>query len=174
MERSPESFQLLEKLGEGGMGQVYKAIDSSSDQVVALKFLIAGADEGMQRRLRLEAREQAALNHPNVVKLYEHMSYEGHDFLVMEYMDRGNLKDFVNGAPELMKALVNSDEAHACYARNWTEYALGRPVAKGEQGWVKQLGATSRKGTSAADLLIDLASSDLVRARPASSEETAP
>ncbi|RYE91143.1 MAG: DUF1592 domain-containing protein [Myxococcales bacterium] len=78
------------------------------------------------------------------------------------------------GAPELMAALVNSPEAHACYARNWTEYALGRPVAKGELGWVKQLGSTSRQGASAADLLIDLASSDLVRARPTSSEETAP
>ncbi|ODT63022.1 hypothetical protein ABS71_14850 [bacterium SCN 62-11] len=105
MERSPESFQLLEKLGEGGMGQVYKAIDSANNEVVAIKFLIAGADEGMQRRLRLEAREHAALSHPNVVKLYEHMSYEGHDFLVMEYMDRGNLKDFVNDAPELSETL---------------------------------------------------------------------
>ena len=106
MERSPESFQLLEKLGEGGMGQVFKAIDSSSGEVVALKFLIPGADEGMQRRLRLEAREHAALNHPNIVRLYEHMSYEGHDFLVMEYMDCGNLKDFVNDAPELAETLA--------------------------------------------------------------------
>lgn len=105
MDRSPESFQLLEKLGEGGMGQVYKALDSSSNEVVALKFLIAGADEGLQRRLRLEAREHAALNHPNVVRLYEHMSYEGHDFLVMEYMDGGNLKDFLHDAPELTEIL---------------------------------------------------------------------
>jgi serine/threonine protein kinase/CheY-like chemotaxis protein len=101
MERSPESFQLLEKLGEGGMGQVYKALDSANNQVVALKFLIAGADEEMKKRLRLEAREHAALHHPNVVRLYEHMSYEDHDFLVMEYMDAGNLKDFLHDAPEI-------------------------------------------------------------------------
>ncbi|MFN8610939.1 MAG: protein kinase [Vulcanimicrobiota bacterium] len=101
MERSPESFQLLEKLGEGGMGQVYKALDTQNNQVVALKFLIAGADEEMQKRLRLEAREHAALHHPNIVRLYEHMSYEDHDFLVMEYMDAGNLKDFLHDAPEL-------------------------------------------------------------------------
>lgn len=105
MDRSPESFQLLEKLGEGGMGQVYKAIDSVNQETVALKFLIAGADEGMARRLRQEAREHAALNHPNVVRLYEHMSYEGHDFLVMEYMDGGNLKDFLHDAPELSEIL---------------------------------------------------------------------
>ena len=80
-------------------------MDSSNNEIVALKFLIPGADEGMQRRLRQEAREHAALSHPNVVRLYEHMSYEGHDFLVMEYMDGGNLKDFLHDAPDLPEIL---------------------------------------------------------------------
>ena len=77
--------------------------------------------------------------------------------------------------PGLMAVLASSQEAHDCYARTRTEYALGRPVADGERGWVKaQLAASSRQGASAAELLIKLSSSDLVRARPASQQEKAP
>ena len=103
--RSPESFQLLDKLGEGGMGQVFKALDTENDEVVALKFLLPGADEKMMERLRVEAREHATLRHTNVVRLIDYLSYEDHDFLVMEYLDGGNLKDFLNDAPDLKEIL---------------------------------------------------------------------
>jgi len=87
------------------MGQVYKALDTENDEIVALKFLLPGADEKMMERLRVEAREHATLRHPNVVRLIDYLSYEDHDFLVMEYLDGGNLKDFLNDAPELKDIL---------------------------------------------------------------------
>ena len=93
--RSPESFELLDKLGEGGMGQVYKALDTLNQEVVAVKFLLPGADSGMLERLRVEAKEHSALKHPHVVQLLDFLSYDGHDFLVMEYLDGGNLRDFL-------------------------------------------------------------------------------
>lgn len=83
------------------MGQVYKAIDSTDGQVVAIKFLLPGADQHCMDRLRTEAREHAALHHPNVVRLIDYMSYEEHDFLVMEYLDCGNLKEFLRTGPPL-------------------------------------------------------------------------
>lgn len=103
--RSPETFELLDKLGEGGMGQVYKAIDSEDGSVVAIKFLLPGADEKCMERLRIEAREHASLRHSNIVRLIDFLSYEEHDFLVMEYMDGGNLKEFIATSPELKDTL---------------------------------------------------------------------
>ena len=87
------------------MGQVYKALDTENDEVVALKFLLPGADEKMMERLRVEAREHATLRHTNVVRLIDYLSYDDHDFLVMEYLDGGNLKDFLNDAPDLKDIL---------------------------------------------------------------------
>lgn len=75
------------------MGQVYKARDKSTEEIFALKFLHPDADAGARARLRVEATEQATLNHPNVVRLLEFMSYEEHDFIVMEYVDGGSLSD---------------------------------------------------------------------------------
>lgn len=99
--RSPEDFDLLDKLGQGGMGQVYKARDKETDEVVAIKFLLPDADGKMLERLRVEAREHATLRHPHVVHLLDYLEYEGHEFLVMEFMDAGNLSDFLDDAPEL-------------------------------------------------------------------------
>jgi signal transduction histidine kinase/CheY-like chemotaxis protein len=103
--RSPETFELLDKLGEGAMGQVYKAIDSENGETVAIKFLLPGADQRSMDRLRVEAQEHASLHHPNIVKLIDFLSYEDHDFLVMEYMDGGNLKEFLSTSPEIKEVL---------------------------------------------------------------------
>ena len=104
-ERSPETFQLLDKLGQGAMGQVYKAIDLESQETVAIKFLVPGADDGMVLRLRLEAREQANLRHKNVVRLLDFHTYEEHDYLVMEYLEGGNLGEALRGRPGLEEVL---------------------------------------------------------------------
>ena len=82
-------YEILEPLGAGGMGHVYRARDVRLDRIVALKVLppSAARDEGARRRFDLEARAVAKLNHPNICSLYDVGYDEGVDFLVMEYLE---------------------------------------------------------------------------------------
>jgi tetratricopeptide (TPR) repeat protein len=81
-------YRVLEKIGAGGMGVVYRAHDEQLDRNVALKVLPARmlADEGARRRFRREALALAKLNHPNVGAVYEFGQHDGIDFLVMEFV----------------------------------------------------------------------------------------
>lgn len=81
-------YEVLEKLGEGGMGQVYKARDSHLERFVALKFLPADrvSDEDRRRRFIQEARTASALNHPNIVAVYDIDEAAGLYFIAMEYV----------------------------------------------------------------------------------------
>jgi non-specific serine/threonine protein kinase len=91
-----QHFELLEKLGEGGMGVVYKAQDTRLQRNVALKFLTQNqiADPVARERLVREARAAAALNHPNIATVYDvGESPQGH-FIAMEYVDGQSLFDF--------------------------------------------------------------------------------
>ena len=81
-------FQLLEKLGEGGMGVVYKARDRNLGRLVAIKILPAGATSNPAYSVRFlqEARTASSLNHPNIVQIYDLGNAEGMDFIAMEYI----------------------------------------------------------------------------------------
>lgn len=83
------SYQILEKLGEGGMGVVYKARDSRLNRMVAIKFLPANiaADAVRKQRFIHEARAASALNHPNIIVIHDIGVDGGRDYLVMEYVD---------------------------------------------------------------------------------------
>ncbi|MDQ6662769.1 MAG: serine/threonine protein kinase [Acidobacteriota bacterium] len=91
-------FEVIEKLGEGGMGVVYKARDTQLDRFVALKVLPAQmvADPERRRRFMQEAKAASALNHPNIITVYEISSYEDGEFIAMEFV-RGKTLDALIG-----------------------------------------------------------------------------
>src|ERR1700704_4681444 len=81
-------YRIEEKLGEGGMGVVYKARDTRLDRFVAIKLLPADkvADPERKRRFVQEAKAASALNHPNIVTVFGTASDQGTDFIAMEYI----------------------------------------------------------------------------------------
>ena len=90
-------YQILEKLGEGGMGVVYKARDNHLDRLVAIKVLLAErlADPDRKRRFVQEAKAASALNHPNIITIYDIDQAAGLDFIAMEYVTGKPLDNLV-------------------------------------------------------------------------------
>jgi serine/threonine protein kinase/Flp pilus assembly protein TadD len=92
-------YKILDKLGEGGMGVVYKAQDLKLDRAVAIKFLpahLSGSELNKERFLQ-EAKAAAALNHPNILGIYEINEENGNLYFVMEYVEGKTLKQHITG-----------------------------------------------------------------------------
>src|ERR1700761_8165161 len=90
-------YRLLEKLGEGGMGIVYKAMDTMLDRTVAIKLISTerGASDEILQRFKSEAKVQATLSHPNVATLYSYLVWEGRAVMVMEYIEGETLQQMI-------------------------------------------------------------------------------
>ena len=101
-------YEVVAPLGQGGMGVVYRALDTKLQRPVALKFLAEDvADAAARRRFQREAQMASSLNHPHILTVYDVGEFEGRQYLVTELVDGGTLKDWARAARRTWRQVVD-------------------------------------------------------------------
>lgn len=123
IEKKISHYSIKAKIGDGGMGVVYKAYDTKLERAVAIKLLqpqMIGDPQAKERFFR-EAKTASSLNHPNITIIYEIDEWKGQTFIVMEYVEGQTIKDMVKNDPLSLQQLLSIsiqitdalNEAHA-------------------------------------------------------------
>jgi serine/threonine protein kinase len=151
-------YKVVEKLGEGGMGAVYKAIDGRLDRAVALKVISRFEGTGLEkRRFFREAKAASALNHPNIVNIYEYNSESGVDYMAMEYIQGTTLDRLMaSGALTLETGISYACQVAGALARAHEAGIVHRDLKPANimvtaEGQVKVLDFGLAKQTNASD-----------------------
>ena len=99
--RTIGQYTIISRIGEGGMGEVYRAHDPRLDRAVAIKILPASfaSDAERLKRFEQEARATSALNHPNILTIYDIGSHEGAPYIVAELLEGSELRDVLQNGP---------------------------------------------------------------------------
>jgi len=121
-ERTISRYRVLEQLGAGGMGEVYKAFDTKLQRDVALKLLTASfvRDADRVQRFEIEALATSALNHPNITTIYEIDQADGHQFISLEYIAGSSLRQLLRGGKLDVRQVIDlaiqiADGLHAAH-----------------------------------------------------------